>query len=131
MLRRRAIAAGSLTPPQHLVYQPDSLVWNAVPGAEYYLVAQADTRTGPYRTFPAKHLSTNAALSGLTLSTHYYFVVYAAAKEGLSPASDPVDVFAVSKAKTPVPATVLLSLFSCSRTAAAFQKALTVIKRQL
>ncbi len=86
-------AAGPLVPPQHLAYQPGSLVWNAVPGAEYYLVAQANTHTGPYRTFSAKHLSANAALPGLAFNTHYYFVVYAAAKEGLSPASDPVDVF--------------------------------------
>ncbi len=88
-----AHAAGSLAPPQHLAYQPGSLVWNAVPGADYYLVGQADAPSGPYRTFSTKHLTSNAALPSLSLNTHHYFVVYAAVKDSVSQASNPVDVF--------------------------------------
>lgn len=87
-----AHAAGTPAAPQHLAYKPGSLIWNAVPGVEYYLVGQAATRSGPFHSLSARHLAPNAALP-LALSTRYYFVVYAVTRDGRRKASNPLGVF--------------------------------------
>lgn len=87
-------ALASIAPPQNLSYQSGSLVWNAVQGADYYLVGQADHFSGPYHQLTGKHLAPNAVVSDLGFGRHYYFVVYTVGgNDKISQASAPMDVF--------------------------------------
>ena len=86
--------AAALPSPEHPQYHRGSLFWDAVPGAVYYVIGQSSRPLGPFRLLSNHHLLTNAATADLVVSTHYYFVVYAADKQGnVSAASIPVDVF--------------------------------------